>query len=579
VSSSPVTFITADSNDRLDHVDIAATADGGFVLTWESTTSATGTVRAYLQRFDAAGKALGQATLLDSVSATSATGSLDSSVAVGADGRIISAWSPDRVITSTGDDGAPPGYTTAQGTNQIQVRVLASNGAVTTHTVTVGGTNTSVEHVDVAATLDGGFVLAWEETYDWGGTVSAYVQRFDAAGKALGQATLLDSVSALSATGSLDASVAVGMDGRIISAWSPDTVTVWNGSGAPPNYTVAEGSNKIEVRIVATNGVVTSHTVTVGASSRVDHVDVAATADGSFVLSWESTPNMGGTVNAYVQRFDAAGKALGQATLLDSVSALSASGSLDTSVAVGADGRIISAWSPDLVTVSDGNGAPPGYTTAEGSNKIIIDNGSASNQPPVVTQPDTPVVTPPRTIETATSLTLPDGTLNLVASGVANISLTGNALDNSITGNVGKNSINGGAGSDKLNGGFGNDLLTGGSGKDTFVFTTKLGTAVTDRKVNFDTITDFKSKEDKLWLDNSIFKKLGAKGSESNPARLDKKFFTVGDRAKDKDDYLIYNKKTGVLSYDADGSGKAQAVEFALLKNKPTLKFDDIFVI
>jgi hypothetical protein len=34
-----------------------------------------------------------------------------------------------------------------------------------------------------------------------------------------------------------------------------------------------------------------------------------------------------------------------------------------------------------------------------------------------------------------------------------------------------------------------------------------------------------------------------------------------------------------VLSYDADGSGKGQAVKFALLKNKATLKYDDFFVI
>jgi 16S rRNA U516 pseudouridylate synthase RsuA-like enzyme len=76
-----------------------------------------------------------------------------------------------------------------------------------------------------------------------------------------------------------------------------------------------------------------------------------------------------------------------------------------------------------------------------------------------------------------------------------------------------------------------------------------------------------------------VFKKLGTKGSAQKPVKLDKKFFTVGDKAKDKDDYVIYNKKTGVLSYDADGSGKGQAVEFALLKNKASLKYDDFFVI
>ena len=97
--------------------------------------------------------------------------------------------------------------------------------------------------------------------------------------------------------------------------------------------------------------------------------------------------------------------------------------------------------------------------------------------------------------------------------------------------------------------------------------------------MNFDTIRDFNAKDDSLYLENAIFKKLGKKGAEANPAKLDKKFFTVGDKAKEKDDYVIYNKKTGVLSYDADGSGKGQAVEFALLKNKASLKYDDFFVI
>jgi Ca2+-binding RTX toxin-like protein len=190
-----------------------------------------------------------------------------------------------------------------------------------------------------------------------------------------------------------------------------------------------------------------------------------------------------------------------------------------------------------------------------------------------------PVVTPPTTVKTVTSTTLPDGVLNLVATGSANVSLTGNALNNAITGNVGKNAINGGAGSDKLNGGYRNDSLKGGLDKDAFLFTTKLGTSKTDRKVNFDKITDFNVKDDSLWLDNAIFKKLGKKGSEDVPAQLKKAFFTIGSEAKDKNDYIIYNKKTGVLSYDADGTGSKAAVEFAQLKKGLGLKYTDLYVI
>jgi Ca2+-binding RTX toxin-like protein len=212
---------------------------------------------------------------------------------------------------------------------------------------------------------------------------------------------------------------------------------------------------------------------------------------------------------------------------------------------------------------------------------IYQNQGEPSPTPPVVTLPDSPVVTPQPsvTVTTAVSMTLPEGSYNLVAEGTGNISLIGNALNNIIVGNKGKNAINGGAGADRVNGGLGNDNLMGGSGKDAFVFSTKLGTSKTDRTVNFDTIKDFAAKDDSLYLDNAILKKLGKKGSEKTPAKLDKKFFVVGDKAKDKDDYIVYNKKTGVLSYDADGSGTRQAVEFALLKNKAALKYDDFFVI
>ena len=53
-------------------------------------------------------------------------------------------------------------------------------------------------------------------------------------------------------------------------------------------------------------------------------------------------------------------------------------------------------------------------------------------------------------------------------------------------------------------------------------------------------------RDDTIWLDNKIFKKLGSKGSEKNPATLKSSFFKIGDKATDRDDYLIYNKKHGV---------------------------------
>jgi len=61
------------------------------------------------------------------------------------------------------------------------------------------------------------------------------------------------------------------------------------------------------------------------------------------------------------------------------------------------------------------------------------------------------------TVISTVSLTLAANVENLVLTGTANLSGTGNALDNVLTGNVGSNTLNGGLGADTMVGGSGND--------------------------------------------------------------------------------------------------------------------------
>ena len=61
--------------------------------------------------------------------------------------------------------------------------------------------------------------------------------------------------------------------------------------------------------------------------------------------------------------------------------------------------------------------------------------------------------------------------------------------------------------------------------------------------------------------------------------QLKKDFFVVGSKAKDKNDYIVYDKAKGVLSYDADGSGKVKQVEFTGLSRNLKLTEKDFFVI
>jgi len=161
----------------------------------------------------------------------------------------------------------------------------------------------------------------------------------------------------------------------------------------------------------------------------------------------------------------------------------------------------------------------------------------------------------------------------LFFAGAGNFSGQGNALNNTIISGTGKDKLSGMGGRDILSGDYGNDTLTGGAGKDVFVFDSKLGTATTDRKVNFDTIRDFKVVDDAIWLDNAVFKKLGKDGI------LNKSYFAIGAKAKDKNDYIVYDSKKGVLYYDADGSGKGQAVEIAQLSKNLKMTYKDFDVL
>lgn len=150
-----------------------------------------------------------------------------------------------------------------------------------------------------------------------------------------------------------------------------------------------------------------------------------------------------------------------------------------------------------------------------------------------------------------------------------NDTLYGEKHADTLQGGIGNDRLNGDAGNDVLDGGAGKDTLSGGTGRDIFIFRDKL-----NAKTNVDTITDFNVNDDTIRLENSIFKKLGKTG------KLKPDFFTIGSKAPDGNHYLIYNKKNGYLSYDADGSGsKYKAVLFAKLKSGLALTEKDFYII
>jgi Ca2+-binding RTX toxin-like protein len=119
---------------------------------------------------------------------------------------------------------------------------------------------------------------------------------------------------------------------------------------------------------------------------------------------------------------------------------------------------------------------------------------------------------------------------------------------------------------DVINGGRGSDGLQGNEGGDTFVFALQQSRGV-------DRIADFSRAEgDKIQL-------IGLTGTKMKAGTLKKSAFEIGIEADSRKDRIIYDDDSGVLRYDADGSGKQKAKIVAVLEDAAILKAGDILLI
>jgi len=157
---------------------------------------------------------------------------------------------------------------------------------------------------------------------------------------------------------------------------------------------------------------------------------------------------------------------------------------------------------------------------------------------------------------------------DVLRGGIGNDRLSGGAGNDRLFGGVGNDRLSGGSGNDRLYGGSGNDVLTGGSGRDAFVFDTK-----PSKETNLAKITDFKVVDDTIWLDNAVFKKVGKNGTLKSSA------FGTGSKAHDASDRIIYDKKAGILYYDADGTGHSAQVQIAKLSKNLKMSHKDFLII
>ena len=336
------------------------------------------------------------------------------------------------------------------------------------------------------------------------------------------------------------------------------TQTLWlaNGIGAvkgddgPPDYTVwgLVDTNVVGTGCYAVNG--TAGSDTLPGTAGKDCIDGKAGADTMYGLAADDTytvDNSGDTV------IEGAGE--GTDTISSSVtyslpiyvenlvltgtSAINGNGNgLNNSITGSAANNVL-----------NGKGGVDTLSGKTGNDTYYVDNTSDKVVEGVDQGTDT--------VRSTVTHTLRPNVENLVLTGTANTTGTGNTLDNRITGSA-ANQI--------LTGGLGNDTLTGGPGPDRFLFKTALSSST-----NVDRITDFVPVDDTIRLDDAVFTAL-------SPGTLPAAAFRIGSSATTAAHCIMYSPGNGAVLYDADGTGPVAPVRFATLPTGLAVTNTDFYV-
>ncbi|GMU63765.1 MAG: hypothetical protein AMXMBFR36_00390 [Acidobacteriota bacterium] len=316
--------INAYTTSHQSDPSVARTPDGGFVVAWSSYGSFSGGDPVHrnilVRRFGADGAPLEQDFQI-SVQPYTWVGHDEPSVATWADGNFVVAWHSN--FSDASD----------QSSFSVQGRRYAADGSPLTgqfqvNTYTTGPQATA----DVTAAADGGFVAVWRSTGSAGGDTSGTsIQgaRFDENGEPVGTEF---QVNTYTTNNQYSPAIAAEADGGF--------VVVWESLGSPGNDS-SEWS--IQGRRYAADGAPLAaqfqvNTYTTGTQAVPD---VAALADGGFVVVWAGGGSPGVTWTVQGRRYGADGSPLGAPF---QISTWNSSHQSRPAVAAGADGGFVVVW-------------------------------------------------------------------------------------------------------------------------------------------------------------------------------------------------------------------------------------------
>lgn len=550
---TPVNTYTVGSQDL---PQVAALSDGGWVVVWVSFGQDGPGYDIYQQRYNKEGATVGGETRVN----VADTGMEPIVTALPGGGWLVVWQSTDGQDTS--------------GEGVYLRRYDASGNAATADDVQVNTFTTgSQSQPKVTVLKNGGWVVTWVSANQDGSGEGVYQQAYSASGATVGSETRVNTYTTLDQN---NPKVDALADGGWVVTWQSSFQDGANG-GIYQQAFNADGS--------ARGGETHVNVYTAGNQWSQQ---VAALSGGGWVVTWQSDAQDGSGAGIYQRAYNANGTAMGSEMLVNTTTTNHQWA--PTVIALGGDRWVVAwkSWGQDgsgwgvYQKLFQLTGDPPtdiklsgSHRVAEGAAKGTVVGSLTATDPdaaPGDAAPTFALVTPDgRFAVSGTKLVVANGSLidfETATSHTVKVRVTdadGGTFQKSFVISVidlregkttaGNDTISGTGAAERLNGGLGNDVLTGKGGADTFVFDTKL-----NKKSNVDRITDFEVGIDRIELDKSIFKKLKL-------GELKAKAFTNGK--VQKDDRIIYNKKSGDLAYDADGKGGSKAVKFATLDGSP----------
>ncbi|RTL17565.1 MAG: tandem-95 repeat protein, partial [Rhodocyclaceae bacterium] len=306
---------------------VVGLSGGGFAVVWRSDNQDGSGAGVYAQVFDGLGAAVGGETLVNTMTTSN---QYQPDVAASADGGFVVAWYHDYYSASN-----------AEYADIFFQRLDASGakiGAETRANPPLGSTFVYQSEPSIAWLEDGGFVVVWTDSSGTDGNgYGVFGQRFDASGNAVGTAFRANTYTDGSQH---EPDVAALDDGGWIAVWRSEGQDLSSAGVYAQRYAADGTTVGAEFRVNTTTS-----------SNQYEPV-VTGLANGGWVVSWTDAYGAANTYDVFLQQYDAAGRQVDGETLVNSYVP---SVQQQPAITAMADGGFVVAWS-SYVYSSDGNG-------------------------------------------------------------------------------------------------------------------------------------------------------------------------------------------------------------------------------